>query len=48
MLEFILGFSLGIYIGTFYDCKPVMTTFKKHVNYYFPPKSPKSKSFKLF
>lgn len=25
MLEFLFGLTIGIYIGTFYNCKPVIT-----------------------
>ena len=38
MLEFILGFSIGIYIGTFYECKPTLDTVILYINKYIQPK----------
>ena len=35
MLQFILGFSIGIYIGTYYNCKPqienIIKTIKNNI-----------------
>lgn len=39
MLEFLLGFSCGIYIATYYNCKPIIEKISK----YFKENLPKKK-----
>ena len=38
MLIFSCGFFIGIYIGTYYDCKPVLESCSKYIMKYFPRK----------
>ena len=38
MYQFFIGLGLGIYVGTYYDCKPVMKTLGEHIKNYLPPK----------
>jgi hypothetical protein len=38
MWRFLLGFSSGIYVGTHYECKPVLNNIKKMIDDYFPEK----------
>ena len=45
MLQFIVGFVFGAYVGTYYDCKPSLDHMKKIFKDYLPPpKSPLPKS----
>ena len=32
MWQFLCGIGTGIYIGTIYDCKPIITTIKTFIN----------------
>lgn len=36
MWKFIAGFGIGVYIGTYYECKPVIIRIKKFVKDNFP------------
>ena len=36
MWQFISGFGLGIYVGSYYDCKPVINTLSVIVKENFP------------
>ncbi len=36
MWRFLLGFSSGIYVGTYYDCKPIIKSIKKLIEDYQP------------
>ena len=36
MWRFLLGFGSGIYVGTYYDCKPIINTIKKIIKDYQP------------
>ena len=38
MWQFFLGFSTGIYVGTYYDCKPFMSKIEDFVKQQCPPK----------
>tara|TARA_B100000579_G_C22533383_1_gene711811 strand:+ start:90 stop:209 length:120 start_codon:yes stop_codon:yes gene_type:complete len=38
MYPFIIGFGLGIYVGTYYDCKPILKTMGNCFKKYMPPK----------
>lgn len=38
MLYFILGFGFGVYMGTYYDCKPILTSFGSRIREYLPEK----------
>ncbi len=38
MYQLLIGFGLGIYVGTYYDCKPIMKTLGEHIKNYLPPK----------
>lgn len=31
MYRYLIGFSLGIWVGTYYDCKPIINNIKKEV-----------------
>ena len=34
MIEFLLGFVMGIYMGTFYECKPILIKINNIVHKY--------------
>jgi len=36
MWHFLLGFGVGIYLGTYYNCKPQLDNFVKLINKSFP------------
>ena len=38
MYQFFIGFGLGIYMGTYYNCKPIMKTMGEFIKKYTPPK----------
>ncbi len=38
MWRFLLGFSSGIYVGTYYECKPILNNIKEIIKDYFPEK----------
>ena len=38
MWNFIAGFTAGIYVGTYYDCKPIVGYFLKEIKKYVPEK----------
>ena len=38
MWRFLLGFGTGIYIGTNYDCNPIIKKLKKEIIKYLPEK----------
>jgi hypothetical protein len=38
MWKFLLGLSSGIYVGTFYECKPIIKNIKKIFKDHFPEK----------
>lgn len=31
MYRYLIGFTLGIWVGTYYDCKPIINKVKKEV-----------------
>lgn len=36
MFQFLLGFASGVYVGTRYDCSPLLKQIEKIVNDNFP------------
>lgn len=34
MIEFLFGFIMGIYVGTFYECKPILNKISNIVRKY--------------
>jgi len=36
MYKFLLGFGAGIWVGTYYDCKPIIKTVKEEIQKYIP------------
>lgn len=38
MWQFFLGFSTGIYVGTYYNCKPCLEKISKWVENHIPRK----------
>ena len=36
MYAFLGGFITGVYVGTYYDCKPVLEKCKDYMKKYFP------------
>ena len=36
MLQNIFSFGLGVYVGTYFDCKPIIQKFNKFVKENFP------------
>ena len=36
MYKFFLGLGTGIWIGTYYDCKPIIKKVKKEIQKYIP------------
>ena len=36
MQRFILGFSIGICVGTYYDCKPLLIKLKNDITKHLP------------
>jgi hypothetical protein len=36
MWKIIIGFATGVYIGTYYDCKPILEKIKEHCNETMP------------
>ena len=46
MLYFILGFSFGIYIGTYYNCKPMLSIIGNKIIEFIPEKKELNKKFK--
>ena len=39
MIEFFFGLTIGIYIGTFYECKPVIVKINNFVHKYITIKN---------
>ena len=37
MWQILFGFSAGIYVGTYYDCKPYMDTLGVWIKEHMPP-----------
>ena len=46
MLYFMLGFGMGIYIGTYYDCKPFLSAIGHRIREYLPEKIEEKKDSK--
>ena len=44
MWKFIVGFVSGVYVGTFYNCKPTITTIQSFVQKNIPEKIDKKDS----
>ena len=42
MWRFLLGFASGIYVGTYYDCKPTLINNEKNIRDYMPSKKNKN------
>jgi len=38
MWQFVLGFGTGVYVGTYFDCKPILNKIQKLVQSNCPPK----------
>ena len=38
MWRFVAGISIGVYIGTYYNCKPMIEKVIQHMNDNFPDK----------
>ena len=38
MLYFILGLGVGVYLGTYYNCKPILVTIGEKIKEYLPEK----------
>ncbi len=38
MWKLLLGFGSGLYIGTYYDCKPIFNSIKKYIKTHVPEK----------
>lgn len=38
MIRFLFGFGSGLYVGTVYECKPVIDQIKKFIEENFPDK----------
>ena len=36
-LKFIVGFGLGIYVATYYNCKPIIEKIRKTIEDNIPP-----------
>ena len=36
MYKFVLGIAAGIYVGTYYDCKPMIEYTKKRIQEHIP------------
>ena len=36
MFRFLLGFGMGVCVGTYYDCKPIINEINKAVKKYAP------------
>ncbi len=43
MWQFILGCVSGVYLGTYYDCKPAINYFHVYLKDKFPDQLPKKK-----
>lgn len=44
MWQFMMGFSLGVYVGTLYDCKPTVVYIKNFLDKTIPEEAkPKKK-----
>ena len=41
MWRFLLGVSTGMYIGTYYECKPILSSIKKIIEDYTPKEKEK-------
>jgi hypothetical protein len=42
MWRLLLGFASGIYVGTYYDCKPTLINIEKNIRDYMPSKKNKN------
>ena len=38
MWQFVFGFGAGVYVGTFFDCKPTIQQVSSILTQYCPPK----------
>ena len=38
MWQFVIGFGAGVYVGTYFDCKPTIEKITSVVKDYCPPK----------
>ena len=36
MWKFIMGFTSGIYVGTYYDCKPIINQIQQKIKDFIP------------
>ena len=43
MWQFFLGFGAGIYVGTYYNCKPIISQIESFVKQKCPPKKDEEK-----
>ena len=42
MWRFLVGFASGVYVGTYYNCKPVINKLEKKIKEYIPDKKNKN------
>jgi hypothetical protein len=42
MWKFLMGFASGVYVGTYYNCKPIMSELEKKIKDYIPDKKNKN------
>ena len=42
MWQFLAGFASGIYVGTYYNCKPIIHEIEKKVKEYMPDEKNKN------
>lgn len=41
MWKFLVGFASGVYVGTYYNCKPMIHELEKKINDFIPDKKSK-------
>ena len=42
MWKFLMGFASGVYVGTYYNCKPIIGELEKKIKDYIPDKKNKN------
>ena len=42
MWQFLAGFASGVYVGTYYNCKPIILEIEKKVREYMPDEKNKN------
>ena len=38
MWQIMVGFSIGVYVGTYYNCKPILNEITQNIQKYIPEK----------